>query len=980
MADVKISEMPTKAVPADGDFVPILDPAETDPDDRNKKTSVAAIAAKASASGEVDTDATLTGKGTSTDVLKVANPFTAGDETKLDGIEAGAQVNPNAQQIADAISNDHGGDIDFSRVGTGASADLRGLLRNGVVDDAALADEVKDQLLPTFPAAGQRDNKIPKFNGDTLGWEPDAGGGGGTFDGVTTDDTLTGTGIGTDPLKVANPFTTADETKLDGIGTGANKNVQADMGEVNTSSDAYVKNKPPALPALPAEGSRDNKIAKFDGDTLGWETDSGGGSDTPGPRGQRGSTWEVQSGTPPAIQTGDLLGDQSLDSETGDVYSIVDQSGDLAWLKTANIKGPTGNPGPPGKSSGGGAGTLEHLATLTTANTSDTVNAGPMFKGEVFTLVFVEAITIPPDGREHTQRNVQIPTGEVQIIGGSSVIGQTRDAGTTTTVYTAEYAALKNLDNAEFILTPIGPGFSSYQLDVSIIRPAELPEVTAGDGITVSDNDRVAVKPPPFVGGFWGNAQEGEPDVEVLRRRDLIVEDKRNTLGVDITWSNGWTIRGLHVPVNGIGMLNDQSETLSPAPGSSIQGNVPVGEGAWQFVGGSSGHLVWNGKWPSGGMDLKIAVDMSDFQAGDRIHMTLDTNNNNLWGSARTPDRGVDFHGAGDSLHHTHTHIYELRPAAMTDGTTIEIHLEAIKEGNPSSSVPVGLFRAGYVTLSYPPTDPSVPHQVFSLGKPVANTSIDAIGSDAWLIPVTFSTDNTQNNHLEVDSGDSVWEFTRDLRNVLMELLSHSDTTQAAWTFEVWTYVEGAIDWHRVRSYQMPGPTSNTSAQRPAVHIYFDSNAVLDGQQFVLVGRGLTGTPTAASIGNMTIDLDTNPDTRFPETAVLAHGLITSEQITGPENSRNSGQRTWSKPESAVNRWETVYVLVKDGNGAQHSASFDVSSWRYLDESAQMNCEVRSQAQLGADQTLSRNADGKLTYSSGNASVQVLRAYVDIER
>ncbi len=33
--------------------------------------------------------------------------------------------------------------------------------------------------LPVLPAAGSRDNKIPKFDGDVLGWETDAGGGGG---------------------------------------------------------------------------------------------------------------------------------------------------------------------------------------------------------------------------------------------------------------------------------------------------------------------------------------------------------------------------------------------------------------------------------------------------------------------------------------------------------------------------------------------------------------------------------------------------------------------------------------------------------------------------------------------------------------------------------------------------------------------------------------------------------------------------------
>ncbi|MCY4059687.1 MAG: hypothetical protein OXG44_17005, partial [Gammaproteobacteria bacterium] len=92
--------------------------------------------------------------------------FTAADETKLDGIEAGAQVNPDAQEIADAIDGDRQGDIDFSRVGQGAQADLRGLIRNGVVSPAALTDAVKDLLLIAFPDAGSRNLKFLGFDDD----------------------------------------------------------------------------------------------------------------------------------------------------------------------------------------------------------------------------------------------------------------------------------------------------------------------------------------------------------------------------------------------------------------------------------------------------------------------------------------------------------------------------------------------------------------------------------------------------------------------------------------------------------------------------------------------------------------------------------------------------------------------------------------------------------------------------------------------
>ena len=49
---------------------------------------------------------------------------------------------------------------------------------------------------------------------------------------VATDDTITGTGATDSPLSVANPFTDADETKLDGIQAGAEVNV----GETFTST------------------------------------------------------------------------------------------------------------------------------------------------------------------------------------------------------------------------------------------------------------------------------------------------------------------------------------------------------------------------------------------------------------------------------------------------------------------------------------------------------------------------------------------------------------------------------------------------------------------------------------------------------------------------------------------------------------------------------------------------------------------------
>ena len=86
------------------------------------------------------------------------------------------------------------------------------------------------RLLPTLPEEGSRDNKVPKFDGNTLGWEVDA-------------TTAGGSGL--------------DETAVD--------------GRINTLRPASRQ-----LPSLPGAGSRDNKVPKFDGNTLGWETDAGG--------------------------------------------------------------------------------------------------------------------------------------------------------------------------------------------------------------------------------------------------------------------------------------------------------------------------------------------------------------------------------------------------------------------------------------------------------------------------------------------------------------------------------------------------------------------------------------------------------------------------------------------------------------------------------------------------------------------------------
>jgi len=1271
----------------------------------------------------VTTESTLIGDGTAGDPLGLTNPFTSADGAKLDGIQAGAQVNPDAQTIIEQIDGDSGGDIDFSRVGDDTAASLRGEIRNMAVDDAALADGVKDLLLPEFPPAGERDTKVAKFAGDTLDWAADD-------TGIELSDTV--------PQPPQSP-------PVPGSGSKASRDDHVHRPPTWTETTGKPE-QVTAIPPLPAAGSRDKLVLGFDGDAeawieadtdelhtaqvqpstsatqyldfpidaladiftvrfgnaakgandredtwlldkrwlpalnenlrwapsgvannfvqilrtsathirLGWLVNSttsnlpavleiwnlegsapaAGGSEGPGIRERvvsldlpgltaagffsgapvslatfpltlaahevaeiaLGFELQVQAGrrsvsgqvalrlpdadtfafdnggdapldfslrnAPPlewrvsraaqtvraagvqrvlnltaqqATVTVTLRGDQSAfasdeRARSAALAAYVTRSGTgsggaptLAGIVSALGLAPvdeanrsmiaarrTGDEGglvwtPPdavgwidsktaaaakiravgagyGFAANAGRDTLDFTAPDTTdpwptptkfdgfteasypAADTDLMameGADGLVKIGVSDLrAFMREGTIdhvrvvqhgartdfaaPPSGwtwdiENHLTGNDQRDPRHISLAatggatpdsaqawwqqvfqGGTARIRLKSDSSGAGVEVTCDAPARGIKQGQPFYLfdlilsddlsvtaatgqttAQLPVEFSFLRADVAVIAdtfdiegatitspqpnvakivlPAPEP-LHAGDGIQIS-NDIVSIKPPPYIGGFWGNAQEGSPDVEVMRLTDLVVEDNRDSQGTDITLSKGLTIRGLAVPAAGIGMLDGQKTKLTPAPGSTPSGQAPAGVG--KFTPNSDGDFVWAGNWPSAGLDIVVEIDMSDFQTGDYIHLTATCSNDSLWGSARTPDRGTDFHGGGDRLRHDHTQIYELRPTgSVPNGTKISLFAEAIRPPDRDTNASIGLYRGGQFTQRYQPSDPTVAHQVFTLGNPVRNTSIDAIGADAWLLPVTYSNaaDNTSNNHLDVDSGDSVFEFTRDLRNCLMELLSHSNTVGGGWTFEMWTYAPGEIDWHRVRSYDVPSPATNTQSN-PVVHRYFDTSGIDGGQQFVYVARGDLGNGrSAANMGGLTVALDTNPDPRFPARQEKAKGLITTEVLAPVESQRASGQRTWAKPATGLGRWQTIIVSVEDGNGAQHTASFDVRSWRVLDESKQMNANVYSEPALGANQELSRGSDGRLTYDSGSASVMVVDATLHLER
>ena len=73
------------------------------------------------------------------------------------------------------VSADNENELSLVNLTAGGATDS--VARAATTTNRGLIDNIRQ--LPTFPAAGSRDNMIPKFDGNTLGWEADATGTGG---------------------------------------------------------------------------------------------------------------------------------------------------------------------------------------------------------------------------------------------------------------------------------------------------------------------------------------------------------------------------------------------------------------------------------------------------------------------------------------------------------------------------------------------------------------------------------------------------------------------------------------------------------------------------------------------------------------------------------------------------------------------------------------------------------------------------------
>ena len=193
----------------------------------------------------ITTDNTMTGNGTIGSPLGVGNPFTAADETKLDGIATNATIDQTPAELvialesltgtnrlqASAIRDLPSGGGGLSTVisndtltGDGSAQTPLSVANPFTADDetkldgietAATADQTTAQII-TGIQAQTGDNRIDASAIRNLPQPSDGG-----LSSVSTDTTLAGLGTTASQLRVANPFTEADETKLDGVEAGA---------------------------------------------------------------------------------------------------------------------------------------------------------------------------------------------------------------------------------------------------------------------------------------------------------------------------------------------------------------------------------------------------------------------------------------------------------------------------------------------------------------------------------------------------------------------------------------------------------------------------------------------------------------------------------------------------------------------------------------------------------------------------------------
>jgi len=206
-----------------------------------------------------------TGGSQHAEVTTTANGFMlAGDKAKLDGITAGAQPNVitafNGRTVADVVPT--AGDYDLTQLG-----------------DVDISSPSNGQIIGwnTSNAKFEAINQTPVTNLTT------------SRNSTTVSiNSSTGSNISIAGASQTNAglLIASDKTKLNGIATNAEVNVQSDFSITDSTLDSFIKNKPTipttlgSLTDVSTSGIGNNKIIKYNSSSSQWEiateTNSGG--------------------------------------------------------------------------------------------------------------------------------------------------------------------------------------------------------------------------------------------------------------------------------------------------------------------------------------------------------------------------------------------------------------------------------------------------------------------------------------------------------------------------------------------------------------------------------------------------------------------------------------------------------------------------------------------------------------------------------
>lgn len=170
-------------------------------------------------------DITLTPSSGTAQTITIPNATTSSsglmsssDKTKLNGIEAGAEVNVQSDwNQSDSTADDY----------------IKNKPSIPTVNNATLTIQKNGTTVETF-TANSSTNKTANITVPTK-----------TSDLTNDSDFVSDASY----VHTDNNFTTTLKNKLDGIQSGAEVNVQADWAEADSSSDAYIKNKP-SIPSV----------------------------------------------------------------------------------------------------------------------------------------------------------------------------------------------------------------------------------------------------------------------------------------------------------------------------------------------------------------------------------------------------------------------------------------------------------------------------------------------------------------------------------------------------------------------------------------------------------------------------------------------------------------------------------------------------------------------------------------------------------